>query len=91
MLAVDYRRDPVADLVINTSCEHLGNFAAWYDRVPAGQLLALQSNDYFACAEHVNCVPDLAGLAAQAPMRELLFAGERKLSRYVRFMVIGRK
>jgi hypothetical protein len=91
MLEIDYRRAPAADVVINTSCEHLPDFAAWYGRIPEGRLLVLQSNDYFACPEHVNCVPDLAGFRAQAPMRELLFAGERRLSRYLRFMLIGRK
>jgi hypothetical protein len=79
------------DLVINTSCEHLQAFDRWYGRIPAGQLLALQSNDYFACSEHVNCVADLAAFRAQAPMGEVLFAGEHKLRRYVRFMLIGRK
>ena len=79
------------DLVINTSCEHLEAFGRWYDRIPQGQLLVLQSNDYYACDEHVNCVPDLATFQAQAPMREALFAGEHKLRRYVRFMLIGRK
>jgi len=78
-------------LVVNTSCEHLEAFDRWYGRIPNGQLLALQSNDYFACSEHVNCVPDLATFQEQAPMRDLLFAGEHKLRRYVRFMLIGRK
>jgi hypothetical protein len=90
MLDVDYARE-AADLVINTSCEHLADFGRWYQRIPAGQLLVLQSNDYFACAEHVNCVPDLAAFRAQAPMREALFSGERRMRRYVRFMLIGRK
>jgi hypothetical protein len=80
-----------ADLVINTSCEHLAEFGRWYERVPAGQRLVLQSNDYFACDQHVNCVADLAAFQAQAPMREVLFAGERRMRRYVRFMLIGRK
>src|SRR6185437_454552 len=31
------------DLVINTSCEHLEDFAGWYRQVPAGQLMVLQS------------------------------------------------
>ena len=78
-------------VVINTSCEHLADFGRWYERIPAGQLLVLQSNDYYACREHINSVPDLETFRAQAPMRELLFAGERKLRRYVRFMLIGRK
>ena len=79
------------DLVINTSCEHLADFGGWYDRIPAGQLLVLQSNDYFACGEHVNCVADLAAFRVQAPMRDVLFAGQRAMRRYVRFMLIGRK
>lgn len=80
-----------ADLLVNTSCEHVEGFGRWYARVPDGQQLVLQSNDYVACAEHVNCVPDLAAFAAEAPMRERLFAGERVMRRYTRFMLIGRK
>jgi len=91
MLALDYLEDAKADLVINTSCEHLSEFDRWYARIPAGQLLVMQSNDYFACDEHVNCVPDLATFKVQAPLRELLFEGERRMRRYVRFMLIGRK
>ncbi len=98
MLDIDYDADstghaetPRADLVINTSCEHLAEFDRWYGRVPTGQRLVLQSNDYFACDQHVNCVPDLAAFRAQAPMRDVLFAGERKMRRYVRFMLIGEK
>ncbi|HSD00315.1 MAG TPA: class I SAM-dependent methyltransferase, partial [Casimicrobiaceae bacterium] len=91
MLALDYLEEAKADLVINTSCEHLSEFDRWYARIPAGQLLVMQSNDYFACDEHVNCVPDLATFKAQAPLRELLFEGERSMRRYVRFMLIGRK
>ena len=98
MLDVDYgppiasAADPrTADLVINTSCEHLADFDRWWQKIPSGQQLVLQSNDYFACDQHVNCVPDLAAFRAQAPMRQLMFAGERRMKRYVRFMLIGRK
>ena len=80
-----------ADLLINTSCEHVVGFDRWYAKVPDGQRVVLQSNDYVACPEHVNCVPDLAAFEAQVPMRERLFAGERAMRRYVRFMLIGRK
>jgi len=51
----------------------------------------LQSNDYFACAEHVNCVSDLAEFRVRAPLSDVLFAGERRMRRYTRFMLIGRK
>lgn len=96
MLDYDYGGDAAAatrnaSLVINTSCEHLADFDRWYDRIPAGQLLVLQSNDYYACREHINSVPDLETFRAKAPMREPLFAGEHQLRRYVRFMLIGRK
>lgn len=94
MLALDYAGaagEGRADLVVNTSCEHLAQFDRWYARIPAGQLLVLQSNDYFACDQHVNCVPDLAAFRRQAPLRDVLFAGERAMRRYVRFMLIGRK
>ena len=95
MLDYDYGSEgsprSTEDLVVNTSCEHVEDLDRWYRRIPAGQLLALQSNDYFACNEHVNCVPDLAAFRAQVPMREVLYAGERKFRRYVRFMLIGRK
>ena len=90
MLELDYDAERF-DLVINTSAEHLHAFDRWYARIPAHQLTVVQSNDYFACAEHVNCVPDLAALRAQAPMRDVLFAGEKAMRRYVRFMLIGRK
>lgn len=79
------------DIVVNTSCEHLADFDRWYERVPAGTLLALQSNDYVACDEHVNCVKDLAAFRAQAPLAEVLFAGECRMRRYTRYMLIGRK
>ena len=91
MLDLDYAGESAADLIVNTSCEHLPDFGAWYARVPQGRLLVLQSNDYFACPEHVNCVADLAAFRAQAPLAETLFAGERRMRRYTRFMLIGRK
>jgi len=92
MLGIDYARDP-ADLVINTSCEHLAarDFDRWFARLPDGQRLVVQSNDYSACAEHVNCVPDLASFQASVPLHDVLFAGERRMRRYTRFMLIGRK
>ena len=96
MLELDYGKDASAgsrdhDVVINTSCEHISGFDRWYARIPQGQRLVLQSNDYVAVAEHVNCVADLATFRAQAPMRDVRFAGERRMRRYVRFMLIGTK
>lgn len=98
MLDLDYgppiasAADPrIEDLVINTSCEHLADFDRWWEKIPPGQQVVLQSNDYFACDQHVNCVPNLGAFRAQAPMSRLIFAGERRMKRYVRFMLIGKK
>ncbi len=77
---------------MNTSCEHLPDFAGWFARVPAGQLVVLQSNDYYAMDEHVNCVPDLAAFRAQAPLARALYSpGRDRTSTTRRFMLIGRK
>lgn len=92
MLDFDY--DEVATsgtVVVNTSCEHLPDFDAWYGRVPNDTLLVLQSNDYYALEEHVNCVPDLDTFQQQARLGETLFAGEIELKKCMRFMLIGRK
>ena len=43
-------------VVVNTSCEHLDPFGDWYGRIPAGTLVALQSNDMFEEPVHSNCV-----------------------------------
>ena len=66
-------------------------FTEWYDGIPAGMLMVLQSNDMFDEEDHVNCVADLEDFKRQAPLSELLFAGALPLKRYTRFMLIGRK
>ncbi len=78
-------------LVVNTSCEHLEDFAGWYGRIPDGTLLALQSNNMFGVDVHVNCVADVEAFKRQVPLGELLYAGELPRKRYTRFMLIGRK
>ncbi|MHA1600178.1 MAG: class I SAM-dependent methyltransferase [Alphaproteobacteria bacterium] len=81
----------VMNLVINTSCEHMPSAEAWYGRLPTGILQAFQSNDYFDCDEHVNCIKDLAAFKRQVPMTELLYEGALQRKHYSRFMLIGRK
>jgi len=79
------------DTIINTSCEHIENFADWYAKIPAGKLVVLQSNDYFEIEEHVNCVKDIYEFKDMAPMSTLLYMGLRELPKYNRFMLIGYK
>jgi hypothetical protein len=79
------------DTLVNTSCEHLPDFSAWWDLVPAGKLLVLQSNDFFLGNGHCNSVESLEALERQAPLAQTLFRGELQLPDYRRFMLIGRK
>lgn len=94
MLQFDYAswlEDRPRSIIINTSCEHLDDFSGWFDALPSGPLLVLQSNDYYSCNEHVNCVPSLESFLEQAPLSSLRFSGALKLKKYTRFMLIGSK
>jgi hypothetical protein len=91
MYAIDYRGLSRSDLVVNTSCEHVKDVRGWLDRLPEGTAVLLQSNDYFAEPEHINCMPSLQAFERAAGLSELLFAGELKLRKYTRFMLIGRR
>jgi hypothetical protein len=88
MYGLDYAERP--DLVINTSCEHVPDLGAWLDRLPKGTPLLLQSNNYFAEPEHINCMPSLAAFEKGAGLASLLYSGELALKKYTRFMLIGR-
>jgi hypothetical protein len=77
--------------LINTSCEHIRDYLDWYNKIPNGMLLILQSNDYFTNQEHINCVRDLEDFKTQTPLATCLFAGELDLGLYKRFMLIGYK
>jgi len=92
-MTFDYKEFNQSDnsIVINTVCEHLPRFAAWWAAIPKGQLVVLQSNDYFICPDHVNAVESLDELKAQAPMSDVLFEGALPLLKWHRFMLIGSK
>ena len=79
------------DTIINTSCEHIANFKEWYDKIPKGKLMVLQSNNYFDIEDHVNCVSGPLDFEKQSPMTTILYQGALELSKYTRFMRIGIK
>ena len=79
------------DTIINTSCEHIHNFAEWYSKIPEGKLVILQSNDFGDVAEHTNCSTSLSEFSKSATMSDTLYEGELFLPRYTRFMKIGFK
>lgn len=79
------------DTIINTSCEHINDFQDWYDKIPKGKLVVLQSNNFFEVDEHVNCVNNLAEFADMSAMDKVLYQGELSLQKYTRYMRIGFK
>jgi len=81
----------IPNTIINTSCEHIKNFSEWYDLIPAGRLVVLQSNDFYEVEEHVNCTTSMHDFARMAPMTTLLYEGELDLEKYTRYMRIGYK
>ena len=77
------------DLIINTSCEHMNE--DWFNNIPSGKVVCLQTNDYFDNSQHVNCCRDLADAVAKYPMSEVYYSGEIDTYLYKRFMIIGEK
>lgn len=85
-----YRSD--ADIVINTSFEHIGQeeYELWLSGLPQNSLIVLQSNNY-NIPEHVRIALDLEDFKQQAQLEHIFFAGELDLPLYKRFMIIGKK
>ena len=79
------------DTIINTSCEHINNFEKWFNRLPAGKLIVLQSNNFSEIEDHVNYCETLKEFSLTAPMSNILYEGELPLQNYTRFMKIGYK
>jgi hypothetical protein len=80
-----------ADVVFNTSCEHItqAQYETWLAKVPDQSLLVLQSNDY-DIPEHVRLSCDLDDFQQQCGV-DVLWKGQLQLPLYNRFMIIGRK
>lgn len=81
-----------ADVVINTSCEHITQqqYDKWLANQPSDALLVLQSNDYFGLDEHIRCAVDLDDFSKMSNI-EVVWAGEIKMPKYTRYMLIGKK
>ena len=79
-----------ADVIINTSCEHItqDQYDLWISGVPYNSLLVLQSNNY-NIPEHVRVAKNLEEFKTQCGIK-VLWAGELELPLYTRFMIIGR-
>ena len=81
-----------ADVIINTSCEHItqDQYDLWLSGMPHNSLLVLQSNNY-NIPEHIRPAESLEEFKKQSHLENILFAGEIELPLYKRFMIIGRQ
>jgi hypothetical protein len=74
------------NLVINTSCNDMGLQTGWYNFIPSGYLVALQSRNDFESFETFN---------SKYQMKSVFFAGKKHLSdpetNYCRLMKVGAK
>ena len=86
---VNLRSD--ADVIINTSCEHItqDDYELWLSGMPQNSLFVLQSNNY-NIPEHIRIASSLDEFKEQCKIN-ILFAGELELPLYKRFMIIGKK
>jgi len=80
-----------AELVINTSCEHISQeqYNIWLSGIARNSLLVLQGNNY-NIEEHVRTSETLDEFKQQCGNIEIVWAGELKLPLYTRWMVIGK-
>ena len=80
-----------ADVIINTSCEHISQdeYDLWLSGHPANSLLILQSNN-FEIPEHKRIAETLEEFESQCGLKTVLFKGKLELSLYTRWMIIGK-
>jgi len=83
---------PITDIpktIINTSCEHTS--PDWFQKIPGGKFVVLQSNNSFDEQGHINAVTNLDKFKRMYPMRIIKYEGEKQFEKYTRFMLIGVK
>jgi len=81
-----------ADVVINTSCEHITQeqYEQWLSNQPDDALFVVQSNNYFELEEHVRCATDLNNFMHMSKIKPL-WRGIYDTPKYTRYMIIGKK
>lgn len=80
-----------ADVVINTSCEHItqDEYDLWLSGLRQDSLIVVQSNNY-SIPEHVRIAETLDDFVSQSSI-SVLWAGKLELPLYTRWMIIGKK
>lgn len=86
----DYIYD--ANIVINTSCEHITQqqYEAWLNNVPQLATIVLQSNNYSELEEHIRCASGIENFTHQSQIKPF-YRGTFPTEKYDRYMIIGKK
>ena len=81
-----------ADVVINTSCEHITQeqYEQWLSNQPDDALFVIQSNNYCELEEHIRCATDLNNFMHMSKIKPC-WRGEFETPKYTRYMIIGKK
>lgn len=80
-----------ADIIINTSCEHItqDQYDLWLSGLPQNSLLVLQSNNY-TFPDHIRVAHSLEEFKEQSGIN-VRWAGQLVMPVYTRWMIIGTK
>lgn len=82
---------PAPDLIINTSVEHMGD-KAWFNRLPAGIMVALQSND-MNHNDHESRHVSMYNFSEEFPLAKTHYLGKLDFNypswQFSRYMKIG--
>lgn len=76
------------DVVINTSCEHIADLPAWLATIPRGKRVMLQSNNFYECDQHINCVSSMSEFKRQINPASVIATGTLEMPNYTRFMIL---
>ena len=80
-----------ADLIINTSCEHMADMSSLPPLKQSNAYFAFQSNNMYSIQTHINCVSDLNEFIKQLPTKaRVLIKDEVEDDRGTRFTLIGK-
>jgi len=79
--------------VVNTICEHLGNFTKWQESIPPNILMLFQSNNMFGVVDdHINCVNSVDDFIRQIQCKEIIHKETSTYNdQYERYTVLALK
>ena len=76
---------------INTSIEHIKQeyINQIFNSLKQGTIFAIQSNNYYSVADHINCSNNLDDFKSKTICSDILYINKMKFKNYDRYMIIG--